>query len=179
VKSATKNVEVAVDTGLLIERLVFGLLIAVHGSQKLFGWFGGPGMSGTATFFEGLLFRPARPFVVAAGIAECSGGVLLAVGLFTPGAAAAIISVMIVAIVTVHWRNGLLAISNGIELPFLYAVTAVSLTFTGPGNFSIDALLGLTEWWTPEITATVLAAGVFGALVSLGMRRRASEWAHV
>jgi putative oxidoreductase len=77
------------DTGLLIARLVFGLLMAVHGSQKLFGWFGGPGMSGTASFLEGLGFRPGRLFAVANALAECGGGVLLALGLFEPIAAAA------------------------------------------------------------------------------------------
>jgi hypothetical protein len=83
--------EDAMDTGLLIARLVFGLLMAVHGSQKLFGWFGGPGMSGTAAFLEGLGFRPGRFFAVANALAECVGGILLALGLFEPVAAAAIV----------------------------------------------------------------------------------------
>ena len=161
------------DTGLLIARLVFGLLIAVHGCQKLFGWFGGPGVSGTSVFFEGLGFRPGRFFVVADVFAECGGGLLLALGFLQPAAAAAIISVMIVAIATVHWSNGLLALTNGIELPLLYLTAAVSLALTGPGAYSIDSVLGLNRWWTPEMTAIVLAAGVVGGFASLGMRRRA------
>ena len=146
------------DAGLLIARLVFGLLMAVHGSQKLFGWFKGPGLVGTAAFLEGLQFRPGRLFAVASGLAECGGGLLLALGLFHPVAAAAIISVMIVAVAAVHWRHGLLA-PNGVELPLLYLTAALSLALTGPGDYSIDAVIGLSRSWTPQITAIILAAG--------------------
>lgn len=165
------------DVGLLIARLVFGLLLAAHGCQKLFGWFGGPGISGTATFFESLGFHPGRLFVVATVLAECGGGLLLALGLVQPAAAAAILSVMIVAIATVHWGNGLLA-PNGIELPVLYLTAALSLALTGPGTYSFDAMLGLTQWWTPQVTTIVLAAGVVAGLVSLGIRRVGAAVAH-
>ena len=96
----------------------------------------------------------------------------------SPLAAAAIISDMIVAIATVHWRNGLLALTNGIELPLLYLTAALSLALTGPGGYSLDAVLGLSQLWTPEITAIVLAAGVVGGFASLGMRRPAPAIAH-
>jgi putative oxidoreductase len=166
------------DIGVLIARLVFGLLMTVHGCQKLFGWFGGPGMSGTAVFLESLGFRPGRFFAVANALAECGGGVLLALGLFEPAAAAVIASVMIVAIATVHWRNGLLAFTNGIELPLLYLTAVLSLALTGPGDYSLDAVLGMKHWWTPPITAFVLAVGVVGGFGSLMMRRPAPEVAH-
>jgi putative oxidoreductase len=166
------------SAGLLIGRLVFGTLMAIHGSQKLLGWFGGYGLSGTSAFFEGLGFRPGRVFVVADVFAESGGGVLLALGLFEPAAAAAIISVMIVAIATVHWRNGLLAATNGIELPLLYAASALSLGLTGPGAYSIDAVLGVSVWWTPQLTRIVLAAGIVGGFASLGMRRLTPAAAH-
>ena len=166
------------ETGLLIARLVFGLLMAVHGCQKLFGWFGGPGMRGTAVFLEGLGFRPGRFFAVANALAECGGGAFLALGLFEPAAAALIVSVMVVAIATVHWRNGLLALTNGIELPLLYLTAALTLAFTGPGDYSLDAALGLKQWWTPQVTAIVLAAGVVGGFGSLMTRRPAPTVAH-
>jgi putative oxidoreductase len=159
------------DFGLLIARLVFGLLLAAHGSQKLFGWFGGPGMSGTAAFLQQLGFPPGRLFAIAVACAEFGGGVLLAIGVFEPIAGAAIVAGMIVAIATVHWRNGLLASTNGVELPLLYLAAASSLALTGSGTYSLSALFGLTAWWTPQLTAIILAAGVIGGFVSLGFRR--------
>ena len=166
------------DVGLLIARLVFGLLMAVHGGQKLFGWFGGPGMSGTAGFLEALGFRPGRLFAVANALTEFGGGVLLALGLFEPVAAAAIVAVMTVAIATVHLPNGLLAATNGVELPLLYLTAAVCLALTGPGDYSLDAALGLSRWWTPQVTAIVLAAGLLSGLVSLVLRRTTRVVAH-
>ncbi len=166
------------DEGLLIARVVFGSLFAIHGCQKLFGWFGGYGIGGTATFFEGLGFRPGRIFVIADAVTECGGGLCLALGLFQPLAAAAIVAGMIVAIATVHWHNGLLVTTNGIEVPLLYATVAVSLALTGPGLYSLDAFLGLNAWWTPASTISALAAGAAGGLAALAMRRPASAVAH-
>src|SRR5688500_16193808 len=101
--------------GLLIARLVFGLVLAAHGSQKLFGWFGGYGIAGTAGFFESLGFRPGRLMAVAAGLGELGGGLLVAAGLLGPVGPAAMLAVMIVAS-SLHWNNGLFATANGIEL---------------------------------------------------------------
>ena len=108
------------DTGLLLARLVVGFLMAAHGTQKLFGWFGGYGLAGTAGFFEGLGFRPGRLFTIAASLGEIVGGVLVALGLFGPIGPALILSVMIVAAGSVHWPNGVFAQNNGIEVPLLY-----------------------------------------------------------
>ena len=165
------------DVGLLIARTVFGLLLAAHGCQKLFGWFRGAGVGGTAAFFESLGFHPGRLFVMAAALGECGGGLLLALGLLHPAAAAAVIPVMIVAIATVHWGNGLLA-PDGIEHPLLYLATAVSLALTGPGSLSLDTLLGLTHWSTPAVTAIALTAGVLGGVLGLGLRRTGRTVAH-
>src|SRR5215218_9519413 len=98
--------------GLFIVRVVVGLLMAAHGSQKLFGWFGGHGLAGTGGFFEALGFRPGRLSAAAAGAAELTGGLLVAAGLFGPVGPAVVLSVMVVAAVSVHW-HGVFAASNG------------------------------------------------------------------
>ena len=164
------------SSGLLIARLVFGLLMVGHGTQKLFGWFGGYGLAGTGGFFEALGFRPGRAFAAAASLTEIAGGLLLALGFLGPVGPALIISVMLVAAISVHWQNGLFATSNGIELPLLYAAGAISLALTGPGLFSLDAaLLGLASLWTPGIVWAAIAIGVVGGVVNLGLRRSAAQ----
>src|SRR5262245_52384589 len=130
----------SVDLGILIIRVLFGVALAAHGAQKLFAWFGGYGLKGTGGFFEQLGFRPGMPFAAAAGLSEFGGGGLLALGLFTPFGAAAVLAAMLVAIVSVHLKNGFFAMGNGFELPFLYAVAAFAIAFTGPGAFSLDVL---------------------------------------
>jgi putative oxidoreductase len=157
------------DLGLLIARVVFGLLMAGHGAQKLLGWFGGYGIAGTGGFFEGVGFKPGRLFVIAASAGEIVSGLLIALGLFGPVGPAILLSVMIVAAVAVHWNKGILG-ANGIELPLLYATAAVTFALTGPGRFSLDALLGLGALWTPAVVAGVLVAGIAGGLLNLGLR---------
>ena len=160
-------------TGLLLVRLVSGLLMAAHGSQKIFGWFGGYGLTGTGTFFEQLGFRPGRLFAAAAGWTEFLGGVLLAVGLGGPIGPAFIVSVMIVALVSVHRGHGLFAATNGIEVPLLYAAGAAALAFTGPGQYSLDALLGVTSMWTTRHAEIALGLAALGAIASLTARQSA------
>jgi putative oxidoreductase len=159
------------DFGLLLARLVLGLMMAAHGAQKLFGWFGGHGISGTAGFFEMLGFRPGRLFVVAAAGAEFTGGLLVASGLLGPIGSALILAVMIVAGRRVHWNNGVFATSNGIEVPLLYAAGTSALALTGPGAYSLDRLLGLSAVWTPAARAAVLALGIAGAVANLLLRQ--------
>jgi putative oxidoreductase len=161
------------DSGLLIARLVLGLLMAAHGAQKLLGWFGGHGVAGTAGFLETLGFRPGRPFAVLASSAELASGVLVALGLFGPLGPAAMLAVMVVAAGSVHWKNGVFAMSNGIELPLLYATGATALALTGPGAYSLDRLLGLTEVWTPAVASAALALGLAGGALQLALRRPA------
>jgi putative oxidoreductase len=160
--------------GLLLARLVFGLIMAAHGAQKLFGWFGGHGIAGTAGFMESIGFRPGRLFAAAAGFAEFAGGVLIAAGLLGPIGPALVLSAMIVAAVTVHLKNGLFAQNGGIELALLYAAAAVAFALTGYGALSVDAVLGIAAVWTPSVIWTVIAIGVAAGIANLGLRRHAT-----
>ena len=160
------------DAGLLILRLVAGIVMAAHGAQKLFGWFGGYGLNGTGQFFEGLGFRPGRVFAFAAGASETVGGLLVALGFLHPIGAALIVSVMLVATATVHWGHGLFASSNGIEVPLLYGTAAAALALTGPGSYSLDQAWGLIGFWTPALSATILGLAIVGATANLALRRQ-------
>ena len=162
----------SVDVGILAIRILFGLSIAAHGSQKLFGWFGGYGLRGTGGFFEQQLgFRPGVAFAAAAGLSEMGGGILIAFGFFTPFGAAAVLSAMLVAIVSVHLKNGFFA-SNGFELPFLYAASAVGLGLSGPGAYSLDSWLNLTFLNQPYLPGDLLIFAAIGAGVTLASRRQ-------
>ncbi len=161
----------SLNEGLLLARLVFGLIMAAHGAQKLFGWFGGYGIAGTGGFFESIGFRPGRLMALAAGLGEALSGLLIALGLFGPIGPALMVSVMIVAM-SVHIKGGLFAQSNGIEVPLLYAVAGVVLALTGPGRYALDPMLGLEALWTPAVTLAALAAGIIGGLVVLAARRQ-------
>lgn len=157
------------DTGLLIIRIVIGLLVAAHGAQKVFGWFGGHGIDGTAAFFESLGYKPGRPYAGAAGLSELGAGILLLFGFLTPLAAAMLIGVMVNAIVAVHMENGLWVTDNGIEYPLVLSALAAGLAFTGPGSASVDAAF---MWGSPSnwlgLAAVVL--GVLAGLATIGMR---------
>lgn len=155
--------------GLLLARVVFGSLMAAHGAQKLFGWFGGYGLHATGEAMTQLGFRPGRGFAAVASITEIASGILITFGFLGPIGPALMLSVMIVAAVTVHWKNGVFAMKNGIELPLLYAAAAVGLAMTGFGQYSVDAALGIVVG-LPS-TSIVLAAGAAGAIANLTLRR--------
>ncbi|HJU43950.1 MAG TPA: DoxX family protein [Vicinamibacterales bacterium] len=157
------------DTGLLLARVVVGSVMAAHGAQKLFGWFGGYGIAGTGGFFESLGFKPGRFFAAAAGFSESVGGVLLALGLLGPLGPAMIVAVMVVAMATVHWQHGLFANKDGIEVPLLYAVVAAALALTGFGAYSLDALAGLS--WPPSVSWLAIGFGVLGGFANVAIRK--------
>jgi putative oxidoreductase len=159
------------SVGLLIARLVFGLMMAAHGSQKLLGWFGGHGLAGTAGFFDSIGFRPGRFFATVAAGTEVLSGILLATGFLGPVGPALMISVMVVAAASMHWKNGVFAATNGIEVPLLYGVGAATLLLTGPGLYSLDAVLGLGTLSTPALQLGALAIGVVGGIGNLMVRR--------
>lgn len=159
------------NTALLILRLVLGTAIAAHGAQKLFGWFGGYGLKGTGGFFEGLGFRPGALFALAAGLAEFGGGLLLVLGFLGPIGPTLMLSVMLVAILTVHKGHGFFATGNGIELPVLYITGALAVAFAGPGSYSLDHLLGLETFFTNRLTWIALVVGALGAFANLAARQ--------
>jgi len=164
---------IGLDAGLLVARIVFGLILAAHGAAKIFGWFGGYGLAATGGFFEQLGFRPGRLFAAVASWAEIVAGLLITAGFLGPVGPALMLSVMIVAAVTVHWGKGFFATSNGIEMPLLFATVGVALALTGPGAYSLDASLGLQALWSPQAAAIALVGGVIGGIGNLMARRRA------
>ena len=158
------------DLGLLILRVVFGLTLTAHSVQKLFGWFGGPGIAGTAQMMEQLGFRPPRLQAVVAGLVEGGAGLALAVGVLTPLAAAAFIWVMFVAAVTVHLPKGFFLQNGGFEYTLALATGALAVAFTGPGGISADAALGI-DWSGPFWGFAALAIGLVGGGLQLMSRR--------
>src|SRR5712691_3212134 len=110
------------DIGLLLLRLTVGLTLAAHGAQKLFGWFGGPGLDATSQFLAMLGFSAGRRHALMAGLAETGGGLLLALGFLTPAAAAVVFSVMLVAALSAHVKKGFFLTSGGYEYTFVLGV---------------------------------------------------------
>ena len=158
--------------GLLVVRVVIGLIMAAHGAQKLLGWFGGYGLRGTGEFFVQLGFQPGPAFAAAASISESTSGLLVAFGFLGPIGPALMISVMIVAAVTVHWEHGLFAATNGIEVPLLYGTAAFGLALTGFGQYSLDAWLGIAGGWPTLVTWIALTLGIVGGFANVALRRR-------
>src|SRR4051794_29176412 len=130
-----------ISFGLLLIRLVIGLLFVGHGAQKLFGWFGGYGLKGTGGWFESIGMKPGVTMALFAGLAELIGGILFALGLLTPLAAVLIAGTMLMAIMKVHAPNGLWATSNGYEYNLTLLAVAIGIALIGPGQFALDAFL--------------------------------------
>jgi putative oxidoreductase len=163
---------VLLNLGLLLIRVIFGLVMVAHGAQKLFGWFGGYGLTGTGGFFESLGFRPGRRFAFMAALSEFVGGWLFTLGFLGPVGPALILAVMLVASISVHLRNGLFAATNGVEVPLLYATGVVGVALIGFGSYSLDAALGLATLWTPALIGLALAVGVIGGFANLLLRKK-------
>jgi putative oxidoreductase len=158
-------------TGILLLRLTIGLTLAAHGAQKLFCWFGGFGLERTGQAFDAIGFRPGRHHALFAGLVEVAAGALLVLGFATPLAAALTLSVMMVAAVSVHWRNGFFITEGGYEFNAVFGAAALTIAFTGPGTYSLDSVLGWPtggEVW--GLAAFVVA--VIGAGGQLAQRRR-------
>ncbi len=148
--------------GRFLLRLVVGGFFVGHGTQKLFGWFGGYGPDGTGQFFEGLGLRPGKRHAVAAGAAEAGGGALLVLGAGTPLAAAMLTATMLTAINRVHLPKGPWVSDGGYEYNLVLIASVLALAETGPGSPSIDHARG-SEAYGPKWAAIALLLGVIGA----------------
>jgi putative oxidoreductase len=148
--------------GRLLLRTVVGGFFVGHGTQKLFGWFGGYGLEGTAQGFEQLGIRPGKPNAIAAGVAEAGGGALLVTGLETPLAAAALTATMLTAIKTVHLEKGPWATNGGYEYNAVLIAAVLAIAEVGPGPLSLDAARGKERHGSGWALAA-LVAGVIGA----------------
>jgi putative oxidoreductase len=152
--------------GKLAIRGVVGPLFIGHGTQKLFGWFGGHGLDGTAGFFEqGIGLRPGKRHATAAGVSEALGGALLTLGALTPAAAAMIIGTMVTAIRKVHAPKGPWVTEGGYEYNAVIIATTFALAESGPGKPSVDSAM------FPRLKGTgwallALAAGVAGSYLA-------------
>jgi putative oxidoreductase len=159
---------VRTDLGLLALRLTTGGVLIAHGTQKLFGWFGGRGIKGAAGGMHAMGFRPGLPNAVAAGLGEAGGGLMLALGAATPAAGAAAIGAMSAA-VEVHRPAGFFNSSGGYEYPAFLGLAAAGLGLAGPGRFSVDHATG-NRMNTPAVLAGAFTASSLAALVVLTRR---------
>ena len=152
--------------GLLVLRLVVGVTLAGHGAQKVFGWWGGPGMNGWTQAVTRLRIRPPVPFAWLAALAELGGGLLLALGFLSPLGSLAIIGTMLVAIATVHWPNGFWNTNRGYEFNLTVMAGVVAIGLAGPGTYSVDQAIGfrLPEPITFLVGLVAVILGVAGML---------------
>ena len=169
------------NVALLILRVVVGSLFAGHGSQKLFGWFGGHGLKGTGAFFENTGMAPGVPLAFLAGAAEVVGGVLLACGLFVPVAALLIAAVMATAIAVVHWKNGVWAQNGGFEFPLVMAAVSFAVAAIGAGSISLDNAFGI-DWhglgWARGAVGIGALVGLTVSLVRIQLQRHRVAHTH-
>jgi putative oxidoreductase len=166
------RVRMGANLGRLLLRVTVGSIFIEHGTQKLFGWFGGHGPSGTGQFFESLGLRPGRRNAIVAGIAEAGGGTLLVLGLATPAAASAVGSVMVTALRTAVWRDEIKVGTGGYEL--LLLANAVAIADSGPGPVSLDALLGW-ERRGARWAAAALGGALAGSALAIAAGRQPAE----
>jgi putative oxidoreductase len=166
------------DLALLVLRIVVGLLFVGHGAQKLFGAFGGGGLERTAGMFDNIGLQPGGLQARIAGTAEFTGGALLALGLLTPFAAAAVIAVMTAAVLTVHLPNGIWNTNKGYEYNLVLVATAFALTGIGPGAWSLDHALSLNLNGAGWALAALAVGLIGGGAAMLSGRTAAGRAPH-
>ncbi|MCZ4497284.1 MAG: DoxX [Thermoleophilia bacterium] len=159
------------DIALLILRIVFGVSLAAHGAQKLFGWWDGPGLAGFAGWLESMGVRGAKVAALIAGLVEFVGGIAFAAGLLTPLVALGIVVVMTTAVLNVHLKAGFFNGSGGWEYNLAIATVAVAVAITGAGEYSVDDALGLMGGFTGwEWGLGIAVVGVLVGVVNNAMR---------
>lgn len=155
------------SVGMLLLRVVVGMLLIGHGTRKLFGWFGGNERQGTAELVGSMRFYPPKTVAIVLGLAETVGGTLLLLGLLTPVGTALVVGVMVSAILVVHAPRGIWNADGGVELPLVYIVASMAAA-VAPGRFSLDNAFGIG--WNGRVAA-VAALGV-GIIVAVGLAVR-------
>ena len=162
--------------GVLIVRLVVGGLLAGHGAQKLFGWFGGAGLEGTAGWLESMRLRPGTVWARIAGGSELGGGLLTALGFLNPLGPIAAMGAMSMAWAKVHLGNPVWSTKGGAELPLTNIAVLSALTVAGPGRLSLDSLLGIR---VPRIVGLGALLGMLASVYLVAQREIAAGTAKV
>ncbi len=163
-----------IDSALLLMRVILGLLLAAHGSQKLFGWFGGGGLKGSTRMIQSLNIHPPVFWAYANGICEFGGGILTAVGFLWPIGPLMIIANMLVAIAKVHWEKGFWSTKGGYEYDLTLLINALALAMIGAGRYSVD---GYMSFSLPE--PQTLIYGIVLAIIGFGLVMMPIKGVHV
>ena len=155
----------SIALSLLVLRVAIGLIVAAHGSQKLFGWFGGNGFVKTSGWLASQGFKPAWFWTLLGTLGEFGGGLLLALGLLSPLAALGVFASMLMAVLKFHWSKGFWGQKGGYEYPLVLGLLGAVLGLAGPGNYSLDALIGFSLpaaliWIGLALAALVVLIGI-------------------
>jgi putative oxidoreductase len=156
----------SLDMAITIMRILIGALMFGHGAQKLFGWFGGPGMAGATGMMNHLGFRPAPFWAWMLALLEVLGGLSLVFGFLTPIGAAALLADMIVAAVKVHAPKGIWNMGGGVEYNLVLIAALLVIGLAGPTLYSVDRYVNVVSWTPTTLFFAALAASLFGIFVA-------------
>ena len=169
---------VTMSIALLLLRLGVGLTLAGHGLQKLFGWFGGPGLTRLGQGFEKQGFKPAWPWMTLAIVGEVGGGLSVALGFLTPLGAAGILGAMAMATFKNHWRNGFWLNKGGYEYSLMLLIVSIAIGLIGPGAYALDPLFEINLPQALLFGVLAIAALLVDAIGILSSRNKSQAVAH-